>query len=236
MARRSNDPVHRARHLTVIAVIFLALSTLLSLGLWMREHAVATADAGLKTQELALARGDSVTERSSIAVDAGSQPRLLLSDAIYRARAIQSTGVMGRDNDLASLSRQVDLAIDARPHWAQAWVVKAYIESLRPRSSHLQASLAALSRSYSDAPFLRDASGWRVTYGMAQWESLDGFVRNRVIEEAVWLSRVDPDVRRAIFGAARATRAYEPLVLRWRELRLADGNYLANGRSSLAFP
>lgn len=236
MARRSTDPVTRARRLTVIAVVFLTVATVLSIGLWMREHAVAAADAGLKTQELALARSDSVAESSTVAVDAGSQPRLLLSDAIYRARAIQSTGGVGRDNDLAALSRQVDLAIDARPHWAQAWVVKAYIESLRPRSGHLQASLAALSRSYSDAPFLRDASGWRVTYGMAQWESLDSFVRNRVIEEAAWLSRVDPDVRRAIFGHARATRAYEPLVLRWRELRMADGNYLANGRSNITLP
>ncbi|MGK2911655.1 MAG: hypothetical protein ACSLE1_17905 [Sphingobium sp.] len=174
-------------------------------------------------------RGDIVASPSVAAVDASSTPRLLLSDALYRARSLQTAEGVDRDAKLAELSRQADSVIKARPRWGQAWVVKAYIESLTDGAEHRQASLVALSRSYADAPFLRDASTWRVLYGLAHWDELDAFVRQRVIEEATWLVRVDHGMQATIFSAARDTAAYQPLILRWRDLRLTDGNYLAPG-------
>lgn len=207
----------------------LLLGALLTAALWFRERAMATADADLRTQELAIMRGDVAGSPASASIDASSAPRLLLSDAIYRARALRAEKDAGRDAHLAEISGQIDLAINARPRWGQAWVVKAYIESLMGGADHRQVSLVALSRSYADAPFLRDASAWRVLYGLAHWDELDMFVRQRVIEEATWLVRIDHGMQATIFSAARNTAAYQSLILRWRDLRLTDGNYLAPG-------
>jgi hypothetical protein len=231
MPRPPDAPPDTARRLAGIAIALIGVATVLAGGLWLREQAVTASDAQIRTQELALSRndaqGDVSAEPSVARVDPSSPPRLLLSDAIYRARALQRSGSPKRDTDLAALSHQVDLAIDARPHWGQAWVVKAYIEALRTGAEHRHLSLVALSRSYSDAPFLRDAAGWRIRYAFLHWDALDAFVRGRAIEEAVWLARVDATMRKSVFASARASQAYQPLVLRWREMRLRDGNYLA---------
>ncbi|MDX3909292.1 MAG: hypothetical protein QHC67_05680 [Sphingobium sp.] len=231
MPRPPDASPDSARRLVAIAIALISVGTVLAGGLWVREQAITASDAQIRTQELALSRNNSPSDASaepSVArVDASSPPRLLLSDAIYRARALQVSGSPSRDSDLAALSHQVDLAIDARPHWGQAWVVKAYVEALQTGSDHRHLSLVALSRSYSDAPFLRDAAGWRVRFAFLHWDELDAFVRGWAIEEAVWLARVDATMRKSVFASARTSQAYKPLVLRWREMRLHDGNYLA---------
>lgn len=209
--------------------MLLGMGTALSGALWVQERTISHADGRLRTQELAIVRGDLPASGNIAVPDAASSPRLILSDAIYRARALKPQAGPGQDMLLASLSRQTDLAISARPHWGQAWVVKAYIESLGNTPETRQSSLTALSRSYADAPFLRDASAWRVMYGLAHWDELDIFVRQRLIEEATWLVRVDHGVQAPVFAAARNTNAYQTLILRWREMRLTDGNYLAPG-------
>lgn len=227
MPRRPEAPSDRARRFACIAIGLLGIATVVAAALWRQERSVAASDTQLQAQTLALFRDEDASAASLAKVGASSPPRLLLSDALYRARALRRATGPDREAALTALSRQTDLAIEARPHWGHAWVVKAYIESLRQGPDHRLLALAALSRSYADSPFLRDAAGWRVTFALGHWDELDAFVRKRAIEEAVWLSRVDAGSRRAIFAAARNTNGYQPLVLRWRDVRLSDGDYFA---------
>lgn len=227
MPRRPEAPSDRARRFAGIAIALLGICTAIAAALWLQERAVTSSDDQLQAQGLALLRDEEMTAPSLANVDASSPPRLLLSDALFRARALRRAKGPDRDATLAALSRQADLAIEARPHWGQAWVVKAYIESLQQGPDHRHFALVGLSRSYADSPFLRDAAGWRVMFALNHWDELDAFVRGRAIEEAVWLSRVDGASRKAIFAGARNTNGYQPLVLRWRDMRVSDGDYFA---------
>lgn len=155
-------------------------------------------------------------------------PRLNLALALLYAQQAsrQPRGPM-RTATLARARERADRAGEARPVWGEALLVQAYIASLDPRRS--AEAIDLLGRSYQAAGFLSGSEAWRVGYGIAHWHALQPATRDHVIEEAVWLARHKVELRRDVFARARGTDAYWPLLRRWRDLRIEDGNYYAGG-------
>jgi len=81
----------------------------------------------------------------------------------------------------------------------------------RPRT----ATLAAFSRSYRQAGFMRDEGLWRIAFAALYWRDLSEPTHKAVVDEALWLARLDGRLRVAVDQLVTGT----PLALRV-ELRL----------------
>jgi hypothetical protein len=159
---------------------------------------LATGDEPPATPVTAPALGAAALRRAQ-APDRGREPRrgALLADAVALA----------------------DAALARRPGWGEAEAVRAYVGALRDGDGAVERVLVA---SYAHAPYLRDAAAWRVGYGLRRWAALDPATRARVVDEFVWYARLRPDLAAQMFVAVRASPAYAPVMLRWREVREAD--------------
>lgn len=144
----------------------------------------------------------------------------LLNALILSARAHAAPVGGQRDALLAGAETWLRPALGVRPHWGEAQVVAAYVAANR-EGPETPAALAALQRSYADAPFLPDAAQWRVTYGMAFWPRLPNATRKRVVGEAIWLAHVAPTKRRLMFELARGSEGYIPFSRAWALRRRA---------------
>ena len=152
-------------------------------------------------------------------------PRVKLAEASFLARqSLDAPTAADRRADLERAAADIGLATRSRPHWGDAWTVRAFIETQRAGEDSA-AARAALSRSYADAPFLRPAGLWRVRYGLEQWPLLDKASRQHVVQEADWLTRIDRANREPIFALARQSAGYMPLLLYWRTLRAGDSDF-----------
>lgn len=149
---------------------------------------------------------------------AAAPARVLLADALYLAREAAPRLPDARRRAMIERARyDVRQLLDIRPHWGEAWIVMAYLDSLSS-SSFGSAEANAIAHSYLDAPLIPDAGMWRVERGLANFDAFPVAMQSRIVDETVWLIRnKDGPARTALFQMARESDAYRDVFLRWRE-------------------
>ncbi|WP_293884082.1 hypothetical protein [Sphingomonas sp.] len=156
--------------------------------------------------------------------------RARVNDALYLARGAQSAGTPGdRSAALDRARAELTMARSVRPVWGEIEIVAAFVHVLRDGEDTV-ATRRALEQSYAQTPYLRTAAAWRVQYGLRYWLALNPETRRRVINEAVWLTRIDDQSRTMVFDLARGSAAYKPFILRWLASRGGDADFGANNR------
>lgn len=206
----------------LIAVAIAAIAA----AFWVivEERAVSTAQHRLLVQSRSLPAEiyDPLPVRRDL-FDA-APPRADVLNALYLGRAAQGLTGADRDAQLVRAARLAEGAAQARPVWGEAWAVLAMIEGLRT-DMRSERTRAVLSRSYRDLPYLRLAGTARVNLAFANWRDLETDVRERAINEAVWLSLLDIPTRETVFASARRSDAYVDFLLAWRRTRRATGQF-----------
>jgi hypothetical protein len=149
-----------------------------------------------------VAREDRIYRASAEIADGGSRPveqtridgggplsstRLKVFDALFLARQASAAPLANRGALLDRADALLSVAITQRPGFAQATLVQAYLSGVRHGGAD-PAIGALLKRSYRESPFLKGEGEWRIRYAVAHWLQIDDDLRDRVIEEAVWLS------------------------------------------------
>jgi hypothetical protein len=116
-----------------------------------------------------------------------SSTRLKVLDALILARRASAAPLASRAALLDRAGALLVAARTERPGFAQATLVEAYLSGVRNGGAD-PAIMALLTCSYRESPFLKDGGEWRIRYAVGHWAQLDLDLRDRVIEEAVWLS------------------------------------------------
>lgn len=80
----------------------------------------------------------------------------------------------------------------------------------RPRT----ATLFAFARSYRQAGFLRDEGLWRIAFAALYWRDLSESTRKSVVDEALWLARLDGRLRVMVNKLVTGTPLALPVGLR----------------------
>lgn len=219
-----SGPVSRsgpARYARTISITFLfatGIGTVLSLWVMRQESVAADLDTRLDRQSGMMSRGEAETHGLPPPLPFAAPARAYLSDALYCSRAAAAAAARGveRKKLLARAAADARTATTIRPHWGEAWVVRAFVDML-DAGRFTPTSRAALSRSYGDAPLLQNAGVWRVKMGLAYWDQFTPLVQQRIVEETVWLLQVTPpETRDFLFDTARDSPAYRSIFLRWR--------------------
>lgn len=211
--------VERALSATLVALL---LGGLCIAALTLRdEWNVALSQRALDAQMLAIQqRGDPPPPPTS-RIDPALPARAQINHALYLARSADFLPSPERKAMLDEAAAAVGRAVIARPHWGEAWTVSAFVHAQRHGVANIQVQ-RAFARSYADAPYLRHSARWRTRFGLESWPMLTAETRRRVINEAIWLTRVSPAERKDIFSAFRQSPAYVPFLLRWRQVRVGD--------------
>ncbi|WP_267414459.1 MULTISPECIES: hypothetical protein [unclassified Sphingomonas] len=76
------------------------------------------------------------------------------------------------------------------------------------------ATLLTFARSYDQAGFLRDEGLWRLAFAAIYWRALPEKTRIAVVNEAVWLARIDGRLRTAVDQLVTGTPLALPVELR----------------------
>ncbi len=216
----------RWTRIAILAV--LAVAAVRSVVILSREGEVATAEARLDEAPQTDASGR-VTPRIAIPWHEDGYPaRARVADALALARQAQaSPDAAARHEMIERAAVEIQAALSRRPEWGEGWTVAAFIDELR-YGDHNPSAIAALARSYRGAPYLRDAASWRVRFGLGAWDALDAATQAKVIDEAVWLVRIDSTTAGPVFDLARQSPAYPQLMLRWLAMRPGDANFITD--------
>jgi hypothetical protein len=209
------------RGYSITALALLAIAAGLSGIAIHRERDVAQARDLLDRQ---LSWGDSLPASRFALLPDDAPARARLIHALYLARgATPQRDPRARQRLLDIAEREIQSVIETRPHWAEAWVVKAYIAYGRINRPS-PAMVEAISRSYIDGPLQREAGPWRVRMALANWDSFSPAVQDRIVAETVWLLQVSPvATRQILFEISRDSPAYTRIFLRWRLFQMRDG-------------
>lgn len=178
-------------------------------------------------QATALARGN-VSQVRAIAqiVPDIDDPRAQVAEALILARgAIVAPDTAQRQHLLDRADALLGKAQAQRTDWADALVAASFVASLRGNPQGRTAALRSLAASYQAAPFSRDAGLWRVREGLSAWDRSTPDLHRHVIEEAIWLARLDGRLRTEIFGLVRGSSAYSTFARRWLALRRLDADW-----------
>ncbi|PZU57351.1 MAG: hypothetical protein DI547_13705 [Sphingobium sp.] len=189
-----------------------------------QEWQVRQSETALEAQTTAMMRHDRMPAPRFDPIPPNLPPRAQVHRALYEGRAAQFARSPGdRARMLNDAVSTIGRATAARPRWGEAWTVATFIYALHdgPRAARTQ---SALARSYAGTPFLRYSAQWRVGFALATEDLLSGETRARVIDEGIWIARIEPRSRKAIFDMFRPTPAYERFLLRWRAMRLRDAD------------
>lgn len=132
---------------------------------------------------------------------------------------------------LQEAERRLERALQARSAEGEWWVWLAYARVLEGRN--FPAAVANLQRSYAATPFLPQEGAWRVRISAGAWSQLDAKTRRALVDEAVWLTEVDPAAAAPALAAfthpdaAAALRAglalRRPGLIPHRRSRVPDG-------------
>jgi hypothetical protein len=217
-----------SRWTRVVILAVLAVATVRSVAVLAREGEVASAEARLDSAPATNASGR-VTPLIAIPWHEGGYPaRARVADALALARQAQASPDPSARHEMTERAAvEIEAALARRPEWGEGWTVAAFIDELRYGDNNPTA-IAALARSYRGAPYLRDAAGWRVRFGLTAWSSLDAATQAKVIDEAVWLVRIDSTTAGPVFDLARQSPAYPQLMLRWLAMRPGDANFITD--------
>lgn len=197
-----------------VAVILAIIATVASLWSLRQESIVTDYQQRLDNQILP----DGTMHRPDfLPLPAFAPPRALVAEALYRARVASTmSDTVQRRIQLTEARTATIGAADSRPHWGEAWVVRAYVESLAsPRFGEREKK--ALIRSYLDAPFLYPGGFWRTRQGILNWNAFPGFARDRIADEMVWLIRLSGGQKRSdLLEFVRNSSAYRAVFARLR--------------------
>ena len=225
---------HRARVIALALVGCLATGALGAAIVITRERTVSGAERRLEEQSRAIDSGEMPAAVSLPIEGAGYPARARIADALLLARrAAPLAPSPVRRSLLARAAQDIAAVTNARPDWGEAWAVCAYVAALRGGAGSPQAR-RALVRSYDDAPFLRHSAAWRTRLGFALWPVLGESTRERLVNEAVWLARIDLSMREQIFVSARESPGYDAFLSQWRWLRDRDADYRSSHGQSAA--
>lgn len=197
----------------VVAAILLAV---VASGDLLRELRVASADAALDDLSRDAEQGARPLAPAPRPGGLFDSPRAQVDRALLLGRS--SAMAPAPHDALASRARAlVDRALTARPDWGEALVVSAYLASLDHGGT--RRALADLANSYTGAPYLREAGLWRIGFALRHWDAVGPTTRLHVLDEAIWLTGVEPERYEMIFDRFRQSPAYVPLMLRWAAMR-----------------
>lgn len=216
-------PVRTRRHVWRIEKFAAIATCLIAWGVIVQiviaENDIAAIESKMDLQNGLLTRGETgfvgYTHRGSVP----SSARGKLANAMMLAQSAQFQPDQSiKARTLASAREDIDFALSLRPAWGEAWMTKSYILAVEKGAQDRQ-TLAALSRSYERAPFLKHAAEWRTMISFNQWEMLSPATQRQSIEEAVWAGAMDGAMRVRLFQLARNTPAYAPLAARWYRMK-----------------
>jgi hypothetical protein len=196
----------------------------------VQERVVTGAEERLDRQTAAIAGDKPVIPPPPEPLAASAPPRALLADALLRARAAQPLGEGAERRSLIDQAAdELTAAAGARPYWGERQATVAFVQTLRDGDDSTPA-LQSLGRSYDVTPYLVHAAPWRVAFGVRHWNMVAAATRDHIVDEAVWISRVDPKTLDGIFGLFRGTAAYEPFLRRWLTARRGDADFRSSRR------
>lgn len=205
--------------IAAFAVTCIALIVGCSAFALFKEEMVETSDSRLFDQSRAIDRDDAMGS-PILSIDPTEPARARVSDALFMARSAATMRPSPeRDHILDKALFTVEEARAIRPHWGEAALVRAFI--LQQKSGiNDQSVVDAIAESYRYAPFMKLSAVWRIGIVMTNWARADNDTRNRMIDEAVAISVADRKAQIAIFGFARNSPAYAPLMLGWYRAQL----------------
>lgn len=209
-----------------LAVVFVLAGAIAALWSLRQEAVVARSEAVLAGQAQAVLRGQP-SSGAVPPVDATLTARALVHVAQTLLLELPHADASRRRAILRTADEAITLALRRRPHWGEAELVRASIEAQRGPAG-IAAMRDALIASYDDAPYLRGGSDWRIPRTLALWDTLPPRTRDRVVNEAAWVLRLRADRRDIIFDMMRASPAYVPFMLRWRQVRRLDPDLVPN--------
>ena len=196
------------RRAQIGAVAVLAASLALALVNLTTEVRVSAMRAILSAQqsEVEVAQPWLVDERPSAALS----PRAALLRGMARISAAVDELPPRRAALLARAAADLDRTKGVRRWWADADVAESY-RAMLAEGTRSPAALAALSRSYEAAPFLRGAAPWRIRYGATLWSDLPASTHARIVAETVWLARASGRTYGYATGLVAGTPAEAPV-------------------------
>lgn len=118
-----------------------------------------------------------------------------------------------RQRALANADAMLARARASRPEAPGASLLQVHADLVRlgkPRPS----TLAAFARSYRQASFLREEGLWRLAFAATYWSELSKATRTAVINEAIWLARIDGQLRNTVDQLVTGTPLALPVELR----------------------
>lgn len=197
---------------------------LASLGLYRAFFDMRSLDA-LSRQELLLLKGFPLMPQHAPYGEPLS-PQTVLADALLRTRTAH--GMVLTDPNRAILLDQAERQLlpfaDARPRWGEYWAIRAYISALRDGERSVS-TIAQMSRSYVETPYLRKTAEWRTGYALRHFTLLKPDIQAIAVREAVWLSRSDYDGAEKVKAMIRNSEAYRPFMIEWLASRSLDADF-----------
>ncbi|MDZ7281830.1 hypothetical protein N4G62_07300 [Sphingomonas sanguinis] len=177
-------------------------------------------------QATALARGNKAEVRAvARALPSLQDPRAQVAGALILARAATvATNETERQTQLGDAGRLLASANARRPDWAEGQVSASFVSSLLAGEAAKRLAARQLADSYRAAPFLRDSGLWRVREGLSSWSQLPAWSQSRLVDEGVWLARLNDPLRADVFDMVRGSPAYPAFAQRWLELRQGDAD------------
>lgn len=190
-----------------------------------RAYGEMRATDALAQQGLLLAEGQALMPQHA-PLSQPASPNAILTDALMRARVAHDMERANPDRTLLlnEAERQLRGIERARPKWGAYWAVRAYISALRD-GERAPATVAQISRSWRETPYLRQSAEWRTGYMMRNWDLLPADAQTIAVREAVWLARSDYDQLDRVMAWVRESDAYRPFMREWLSTRELDNDF-----------
>ena len=202
----------RRRHdrISIVALTLLAAAGVFVARAVYDEWQVKRVQAG-ELHQLSFRQDESAAlDRLADRADLPPRASLMLAEILARDAYAQDSRAK-RDERLAMARNKLAEAMAARPDWGDAEIARSFIAFVQ-YGIGAPATRAALARSYDHLRFSRRSGVWRVRLGIQEWAALDGGMRQRVIEEAVWLGNLsvqqDALMRSIVMEAPEAMPVY----------------------------
>ena len=185
------------RTVTVLALIAAAaLGTPVLYDEWVSAHLEAGAAQDLGgPAPMPWDQGD-VSDLCESHCPARGDAALGVSLTVLSSRELNESA---RREMLGEAQRHLTAALRVRPTAGGWWTWLAYARQLD--GADQGQVIDALIKSYAGAPFLAQEGPWRVRQCAINWPLLPKAVKERVIDEVVWMRDVDPDNATAVEGA-----------------------------------
>jgi hypothetical protein len=100
------------------------------------------------------------------------------------------------------------------PQSGETLTAIALLESSADDAGAQERAIAALTKSYRSAPYLRKSGLWRLWYAGHHWDALAPQTRRAVLAEAVWYGTLGKTDRDAVVSALFDTPAFVRMLIR----------------------